>query len=134
MRNKDATGSKPADRADWNSAWEIVARLAAAREATLQEVEPPLATVARSRTSKPAANVPASTAAVDPDQLARAVAEIEKASAALRQAEPGLEVGVPDAPPRRARYWSIWLLIGGVWISATLVVAGATGAILYLFG
>ena len=64
----------------------------------------------------------------------RAVAEIEKASAALRQAEPGLEVGVPDALPRRGRYWSIWLLIGGVWISATLVVAGATGAILYLFG
>jgi hypothetical protein len=136
MSNKDATGSKPADRADWNSAWEIVARLAAAREGTLHEVEPP-PVVARSRTSKPVApvaNVPAPTEPVDPDQLARAVAEIEKASAALRQAEPGLEVGVPDAPLRRGRYWSIWLLIGGVWISATLVVAGATGAILYLFG
>jgi hypothetical protein len=134
MPNKDATGSKPADRADWNSAWEIVARLAAAREATLHEIEPPAPPVARSRTSKPVANVLAPTAAVDPDQLARAVAEIEKASAALRQAEPGLEVGVADAPPRRGRYWSIWLLIGGVWISATLVVAGATSAILYLFG
>jgi hypothetical protein len=134
MPKNDATGSKPADRADWNSAWEIVARLAAAREATLHEIEPPLPAVARSRTSKPVANAPAPAAAVDPDQLARAVAEIEKASAALRQAEPGLEVGVPDALPRRSSYWSIWLLIGGVWISATLVVAGATGAILYLFG
>jgi hypothetical protein len=28
----------------------------------------------------------------------------------------------------------VWILIGCVWISATLVVAGATGAILYLFG
>jgi hypothetical protein len=134
MPNKDATGSKPADRADWNSAWEIVARLAAAREATLHEVEPPRPAVARNRTPRPVANAPAPAAAVDPDELARAVAEIEKASAALRQAEPGLEVGVPDALPRRSRYWSIWLLIGGVWISATLVVAGATGVILYLFG
>jgi hypothetical protein len=71
---------------------------------------------------------------MDPDQLARAVAEIEKASAALREAEPGLEVGLPNAPSHRRKYWSIWLLIGAVWISATLVVAGATGAILYLFG
>jgi hypothetical protein len=134
MPNKDATGSKPADRADWNSAWEIVARLAAAREASLHEIEPPHPAVARSRVAQPVANALAPTEPVDPDQLARAVAEIEKASAALRQAEPGLEVGVPDAPPRRIRYWSIWLLIGGVWISATLVVAGAPGAILYLFG
>jgi hypothetical protein len=134
MPKKDATGSKPADRADWNSAWEIVARLAAARESTLHEAEPPRPAVAPNHASQPVANAPASTEPVDPDQLARAVAEIEKASAALRQAEPGLEVGVPDAPPRRSSYWSIWLLIGGVWVSATLVVAGATGAILYLFG
>jgi hypothetical protein len=134
MPKKDATGSKPADRADWNNAWEIVARLAAARESTLHEVEPPRPAVAPNHASQPAANALAPTEPVDPDQLARAVAEIEKASAALRQAEPGLEVGVPDALPRRSRYWSIWLLIGGVWISATLVVAGATGAILYLFG
>jgi hypothetical protein len=134
MPKKDATGSKPADRADWNNAWEIVARLAAAREATMHEIEPPRPPVARSHSAQPATNAPASAEPVDPDQLARAVAEIEKASAALRQAEPGLEVGVPDAPPRRSSYWSIWLLIGGVWISATLVVAGATGAILYLFG
>jgi len=73
--------------------------------------------------------------AMDPDQLALAVAEIEKASAALREAEPGLEIGLPDPmPSHRRKYWSIWLLLGAVWISAMLVVAGATGAILYLFG
>jgi len=134
MPNNDATGSKPADRADWNKAWEIVARLAAARDATLHEIEPPRPPAARTRASQPVANAPAPAEPVDPDQLARAVAEIEKASAALRQAEPGLEVGVPDAPLRGSSYWSIWLLVGGIWISATLVVAGATGAILYLFG
>jgi hypothetical protein len=134
MPRKDATGSKPDDRANWNGAWEIVARLAAARDATLHEIEPPRPAVAPNHASPPVAHAPAPIEPVDPDQLARAVAEIEKASAALRQAEPGLEVGVPDALPRRSSYWSIWLLIGGVWLSATLVVAGATGAILYLFG
>jgi hypothetical protein len=31
-------------------------------------------------------------------------------------------------------YWSVWILIGAIWISATFVVASATGAILYLLG
>jgi hypothetical protein len=43
-------------------------------------------------------------------------------------------MGVASAPTRSRKYWSVWILIGCVWISATLVVAGATGAILYLFG
>jgi hypothetical protein len=142
MRKKDAIGSRPTDRSDWNNAWEIVSRLAAAREATLQGIgqeigqdrrEPPVPEATR-----PPANSAAALATaiepVDQDQLAHAVAEIEKASAALRQTEPGLEAGLPDAPTRTRKYWSVWLLVGGVWLSATLVVAGATGAILYLFG
>ena len=141
MRKKDAIGSRPTDRSDWNNAWEIVSRLAAAREATLQGIgqeierdrgEPSPPEAARS-TPKAAASAKA-TEAVDQDQLAHAVAEIEKASAALRQTEPGLEAGLPDTPTRKQKYWSVWILIGGVWLSATLVVAGATGAILYLFG
>jgi len=71
MPNNDATGSKPADRADWNSAWEIVARLAAAREGTLHEVEPPRPPAAHTRASQPVANAPAPAEPVDPDQLAR---------------------------------------------------------------
>jgi hypothetical protein len=142
MRKKDAIGSRPTDRSDWNNAWEIVSRLAAAREATLHGIEPeierdrrapPLPDAAHS-TSKSAAAPAAATEPVDQDQLAHAVAEIEKASAALRETEPGLEAGLPDAPTRTRKYWSVWILIGGVWLSATLVVAGATGAILYLFG
>ncbi len=31
-------------------------------------------------------------------------------------------------------YWSVWILIGAIWISATVVVATATGAILYILG
>jgi hypothetical protein len=136
MPRNDAIGSKPADRSDWNNAWEVVSRLAAAREATLDEIKQE-----RRASVAPPARVTSVTtvsskhsAGVDPDQLARAVAEIEQASAALRRAEPALEVGVPSAPTRSRKYWSVWILIGCVWVSATLVVAGATGAILYLFG
>lgn len=141
MRSKDAIGSPPTDRSDWNNAWEIVSRLAAAREATLQEIgqeiEPDRREPLPSEAGHPAPKAAAPATAIEPvdqDQLAHAVAEIEKASAALRQTEPGLEAGLPDAPTRKRKYWSVWILIGGVWLSATLVVAGATGAILYLFG
>jgi hypothetical protein len=156
MPKKNAIGSRPTDRSDWNDAWEIVSRLAAAREATLHEIEPdrraspvPEATRAASNSDASADAAPADAGPadagpvevaqkaiepVDQEQLAHAVAEIEKASAALRQAEPELEAGVPDAPTRKRKYWSVWILIGGVWLSATLVVAGATGAILFLFG
>ena len=50
--------------------------------------------------------------------------------------EPALEVWSPDLVKRseKRKYLSVWILIGGIWISATLVVAGATGAILYLLG
>jgi hypothetical protein len=142
MQKKDAIGTKPADRSDWNNAWEIVSRLAAAREATLQGIgqeigqdrrEPAIPEGARPISNSAGAPAKA-TEPVDQDQLAHAVAEIEKASAALRQAEPGLEAGLAHAPTRARKYWSVWILVGGVWLSATLVVAGATGAILYLFG
>jgi hypothetical protein len=137
MPNNDALGSRPADRSDWSSAWEAVSRLAAAREAELHEI-------GRDRraagTPEPARS--GNSAAVsakqdlDPDQLAIAVAEIEQASAALRRSEPALEVWSPDLAKRseKRKYLSVWILIGGIWISATLVVTGATGAILYLLG
>src|SRR5712675_1728868 len=99
MRKKDAIGSRPTDRSDWNNAWEIVSRLAAAREATLQEIgqeigqdrrQPPVPEATRPPSNSAAAPATA-IEPVDQDQLAHAVAEIEKASAALRQTEPGLE-------------------------------------------
>jgi hypothetical protein len=136
MPRNDAIGSKAADRSTRNNAWEIVSRLAAAREAALEEIkqERRVPAAPSARVGNTATSSSNEIATIDPDQLARAVAEIEQASAALRRAEPTLEMGVASAPTRSRKYWSVWILIGCVWISATLVVAGATGAILYLFG
>jgi CHASE3 domain sensor protein len=152
MPDKDPDGSKRADRADWSNAWDVVARLAAARETTLRAAaqdrrqasgraakrgamaasKPDAISEQQPADNRPGAH--AQVAAMDHDQLARAVAEIEMASAALREAEPALEVGLPSAPTHRRKYWSVWILVAAVWISATLVVAGTTGAILFLFG
>jgi hypothetical protein len=62
--------------------------------------------------------------------------EIEKASAALRRSEPALKIGLSSSPARseERNYWSVWILIGAIWITATLAVASATAAIAYLLG
>jgi hypothetical protein len=59
------------------------------------------------------------------DQLARDIADIEHASAALRQAEPALQswTGRPAASALKPR--PLWLLIGVLWVSTALVTAGA---------
>jgi hypothetical protein len=141
MQNNDAIGSKPSERSDWSDAFEAVSRLVAARELALQEIgqdQPEASIPALVSTQQAASNAATSPTdqivSLDPDQLARAVAEIEKASAVLREADPALEVWSPNSAAKSVtrKYWSIWLMIGGIWISATLVVAGATGAILYL--
>jgi hypothetical protein len=69
------------------------------------------------------------------DQLARDIADIEQASAALRRAEPGLETwtaGSPAAaaPPPRP----LWLLIGLLWLSTALVTVGAVAAVAIFAG
>jgi hypothetical protein len=135
MRNNDAIGSKQAERSDWSRAWELVSRLAAARAAAIDEIDRGEPAVA-APVPHPQRRPPAATEAIDPDQLTRAIAEIEHASATLRRAEPTLEAWTPEAAARgeKRRHRSVWILIGGVWLSASLVVAGATGAILYLFG
>jgi len=141
MQNNDAVGSKTPERSDWSEAFEAVSRLAAARELALQEIgrDQPDASHLKTASEQPVAPVVAAlpgqpTTSLDPDQLARAVAEIEKASAVLREADPALEIWSPNAaaPSVKRKYWSIWLMIGGIWISATLVLVGATGAIIYL--
>jgi hypothetical protein len=141
MQNNDAAGPEAVERSDWSDAFEAVSRLAAARELALQEIgrDRPEASSREPANAQPVTPSPAAAsdeqvASLDPDQLARAVAEIEKASAVLREADPALEVWSPNAPTSsvKRKYWSIWLMIGGIWITATLVVAGATGAILYL--
>ena len=63
------------------------------------------------------------------DQLAREIADIEIATAALRKAEPALEswTNAPATPVRKPR--PVWLLIGVLWLSTALITAGAVVAI-----
>ena len=68
------------------------------------------------------------------EQLAREVADIEAATAALRQAEPALESWTeePANPAHKPR--PVWLLIGVLWLSTALLTAGAVVAIATLAG
>ena len=73
------------------------------------------------------------------DQLARDIAAIDRAAAALRQAEPALETWTGSwsaealvTAPRKPR--SVWLLIGVLWLSTALVTAGAVAVIAVLAG
>jgi hypothetical protein len=137
MPGKDTIGSNSSDRTDWSSAWEAVSRLAATHE-SLQGVDHPHRSPLIEESTGPdsAAAAVKHMTPIDHDQLAGAVAEIEQASAALRRSEPALELGFPSAPARieGRKYWSVWILIGGIWISAIVLVVGATSAILYLLG
>jgi hypothetical protein len=112
MSNTEARGSKTTDSSDWNHAWSVVSQLAAARGTTLRELGQddraavPSAgvdasfgdTSLRDATLAPNAAAPSAPpfAPVVPDQLARDLAEIEQAAAALRWAEPALEPRVHD--------------------------------------
>jgi hypothetical protein len=135
MPTNDALGTKSAGRSDWSNAFEAVSRLAAAREVSLHDVEQDRRSAATDRrASATGATAHATKRGVDPDQLARAVAEIERASAALRRLDPALEVGLPPRTHsgRRERYLSVWIVIAGIWTLATLVVAGAATGIVYV--
>ncbi len=68
-------------------------------------------------------------------QLAREYAAIERASAALRLAQPALESwSKPASPLTVAKSQPLWLLIGVLWLSTALVTAGAVAAIATLAG
>jgi len=131
MLNKNAQGLRLVDKAASRHLRPVASRLVAARDAVQYDIA-----VARMRNGGNAvARTIAPPAPVDSDALARAVAEIEMASAALRQSEPALEPWQPDfATQGERRYLPVWLLIGAVWIAALLGLTGATGAILYLAG
>ena len=69
------------------------------------------------------------------DQLARDLAEIEAATAALRKAEPGLESWTKTEESMVAsKPRSVWLLVGALWLSTVIVVAVAVVAIANLAG
>jgi hypothetical protein len=68
------------------------------------------------------------------DQLAREVADIEAATAALRRAEPALESWTKAPANTGGKPRPVWLLIGVLWLSTALVTAGAVVAIATLAG
>ncbi len=73
-------------------------------------------------------------AAKDDDQLAREIAAIERASDALRRADPELQSwsDLPTATMQKPR--PVWLLIGVLWLSTALVTIGAVFVISVLVG
>jgi hypothetical protein len=72
------------------------------------------------------------------DEIARDIAEIERAAAVLRQAEPTLEMWTESWPGKAAatlrKPRPVWLLIGLLWLSTALVAAGAVATIAHLAG
>lgn len=77
------------------------------------------------------------------DQFARDIAEIERATAALRRAEPSLEMWSEAGSEARSddaatltirKTRPVWLLIGLLWLSTALVTVGAVAAIARLVG
>jgi len=73
------------------------------------------------------------------DQLERDLADIERAAAALRRAQPALEAWSSPraddrAPVATRKPRPVWLLIGLLWFSTALVTVGAVAAIARLAG
>jgi hypothetical protein len=68
------------------------------------------------------------------DQLARDIAEIESAAAALRRAAPALQSWSKPHPPAAAKPRPLWLLIGLLWLSTAIVTVGTVFAIATLAG
>ena len=67
-------------------------------------------------------------------RLARDIADIERAAAALQRAEPALESWTRSKETGGGKPRPLWLLIGLLWLSTALVTAGAVVAIATLAG
>jgi hypothetical protein len=143
MSKIEVRGAPARDSSDWNHAWNVVSQLAAARGTALREIGeddrstslPGSAVVPKpgpESAAVPAAPFPP----IAPDQLARDIAEIERAATALRRAEPALEPRAPDpqagSAPRTSR--SIWPLVCVIWLTAVAVVSCAIGTVVLLLG
>jgi hypothetical protein len=68
------------------------------------------------------------------EQLAREIADIERAAAILRLAEPALQSWSTPTMPVLGKPRPLWLLIGVLWLSTALVTAGTVVAIATLAG
>src|SRR5262245_66124276 len=95
MPTKDPLDAKPANKSNWSDAFNAVSRLAAARDAAIHQVERDRRGATSDRRAT-ASGTGATALGIDPGQRARAVAEIEQASATLQRSEPALEIGLPE--------------------------------------
>jgi hypothetical protein len=68
------------------------------------------------------------------DQLARDIADIESATAALQRAEPALESWSKPQTPAVTKTRPLWLLMGLLWLSTAIVTVGAAYALVTLVG
>lgn len=140
MSNTTAAGSDANDGSDWNRAWNVVARLAAARGSALPDVDAPPHELPPAGPTEGGDCAPVIVtepfAPIAPDQLARDIAEIERVAAALRAQDPTLELhqAEPETAnePRAVR--SVWTLVTAIWIFAALVMLGSLAALFLLLG
>jgi hypothetical protein len=75
------------------------------------------------------ADVSAVLSQTDRDQLARDIVDIERATAAVRRAEPALEFWTNSTAGTIRKAQPLSLLIGWLWLSTALVTAGVVVAI-----
>jgi hypothetical protein len=81
------------------------------------------------------ADIPYNLSQADRDQLARDIADIERAAAALRRAEPALESWTNPATTTSMRKpGPLWLVIGVLWLTTALVAVSAGFVIAALAG
>ncbi len=68
------------------------------------------------------------------EQLARDLADIERATVALREAEPALQSWSQPVTAAVRAPRPLWVMIGVLWLSAAIVTVGAAVAIVALAG
>jgi hypothetical protein len=139
MAKDHLIGAQRGDNSDWTPASEFTSpRLLRGPALADMALDHPSVSMANSTAGR---RVAASSAALsaqqvvatDLDQVARAIADIEQATVTLRKAEPALQAWHPDgtASAESRKPLPLWLLIGGIWMSAALAVAGVVEAVLY---
>jgi hypothetical protein len=126
------------DRANWDSAWHAIRRLADVRQNALQDSSHRSSLAQTEAAGGRRATIPVDLEVgqndFDSSQLERDIIEIEHASAALRRAEPALEEWPARSTPAThlPQSGSVWILIGVIWTSTALVMVALIAAIMRL--
>src|SRR5262245_6909251 len=118
---------------EWADAWDLVRRLDATRGRLAADTGDAREQETHDRDHEHA-SIGSEPKPLDPDELARAIADIEQASVALRQADPNLQSGVQRPVVQSAGTQSVLVMIGVLWFSTVLVTAGVIYTIANLVG